>query len=130
MCIYIVTISNGKVRYTYELIRYMIDCFVSFLFAVHRHFRPGFSSRKLPMRVQTRFLLPGHEIGQEVLQWHGRRGRIREINDGKWFIKLYTELPSAFLHSSEQLCRLMIRINVFNIQEFPVCNNNDFYYRN
>lgn len=37
------------------------------------------------MRLQTRLLLPGHEIGQAVLQWHRHRGRVREIDDGEWF---------------------------------------------
>lgn len=37
------------------------------------------------MHLQTWLLLPGHQVYQPILQWHRDRGRVREIDDGKFF---------------------------------------------
>lgn len=66
------------------------------------------------MRLQTRLLLSGHEIGQEVLQWYCHRGRVREIDDGEWFKADPVCRNSSALLYTGQLMLVIINITPFS----------------
>lgn len=78
---------------------------------MHRHPWTWIPSWKLPMHLQTWLLLPGHQVYQPVLQWHRDRGRVREIDDGKFFKqKEVLENYVIFCPSCIQSIRIVYKI--------------------